>query len=493
MPLFEHMPWTNFQNENLDWVLEVTKKNETDISSIQTTIAEIEGNITTINTQITNIIEQIGEIDLTDLEARMDAVEADCLVLHGMANNTLARVMNDETQIESNTSNIATNTTDIGNNDIASQNRDNALSARITQLERAVIHDIYNYYNEGNKCIFGSDLRHLPSSIKDSDGYPIVGWGNKGNANQAGTATVRSFKFVDGGMVANTDSTGYDYYQVGKFTNGLFINGAYTVTIALVTADDATPTWYTHTFSSSTEQWTIATNCIIKIRKFYNWDDANTNHLFTISFMGIAANWNIFLNGRKIAFVYIESGNGSVDTSVTAKPPYDMKEREYFEQDSGSVELPEATIVGTGSGTASVTYYDLVGEPQTINCSITATVTAKKYGKVIEGYLNIRMGLTNNVGDLLARGAQFTLTGLAMSYDAINLPMPHSDSPLRGVANDSKYYAWEYNNTQNTYLFVNISDDGTWNIKLISSGMQNYTGSYNSYTDLRIPIKYIAT
>lgn len=492
MPLYEHMPYTNYENVNLDWIAKTVKAHDTDITqlkedvtNIQNTISAIEGSITNIETNITQIFEQLGDIDVDDLEARITALEAYDQTLHGMINNVLARVMGDEEDIAANTSNIATN-------DLASQNRDSALSARITQLERAVIHDIYNYYNEGNKCIFGSDLRHIPSAIKDSDGYPIVGWGNKGNANQAGTAAVRSFKFVDGGMVANTDSTSYDYYQVGKFTNGLFINGTYTVTIALVTADDATPTWYTHTFSSSTEQWTIATNCIIKIRKFYNWDDANTNHLFTMSFMGTAANWNTFLNGKKIAFIYIESGNGSVDTSVTAKPPYDMKEREYFEQDRGSVELPEATIVGTGSGTATVTYYDLVGEPQTISCSITATVTAKTYGKVVEGFLNVRMGLTNNVGDLLARGAQFTLTGLAMSYDAINLPMPHSDSPLRGVANDSKYYAWEYNNTQNTYVFVNISDNGTWNIKLISSGMQNYTGSYDSYTDLRIPIKYIS-
>ena len=46
MPLFEHMPYTNYQNANLDWLTTQVKKNETDIATIQTTIAGIEGQIT---------------------------------------------------------------------------------------------------------------------------------------------------------------------------------------------------------------------------------------------------------------------------------------------------------------------------------------------------------------------------------------------------------------------------------------------------------------
>ena len=121
------------------------------------------------------------------------------------------------------------------------------------------------------------------------------------------------------------------------------------------------------------------------------------------------------------------------------------------------------------------------------------TANLKKYGKMVDGYLVVRMNLNENVGDILSRGAQFTLTGLAMTYDGgINAPMPDATSPLRGVANDSKYYEWNYNNTQNTYLFVNISNDGTWNLKLLSGGMRNYTGTSTTYTEFRIPIHYIA-
>ena len=491
MPLFEHMPYTNFENINLDWILKTIKTHQTDIDQLKADVGDMKTTIINIQGDITTIYETIEGLDIDSILSRIGALEDEYTLLHNNLNTITLRVVADEEDIAANTAGVSANGTAIANNDLASQNRDNALSARITQLERATIHDIYNYYGETNQCIFGSDLRHLPSEILDDDGYPIVGWGNKYNANQAGTSQARSFKFIAGGMVANTDYASYDYFQVGKYTNGLGINGHYTVTLALVTADDATPTWYSHTFNGTSEQWTIASNCVIKIRKFYNWDDSNTNHLVTVAFCGTAANWNTFLNGKKIAYIFVENGTGTVDTSSTSKPEYSIKDREFFIEQEAQ-DLPEQTIVGTGSGTASVTYYDLVGEPQTINSTITATVTAKKYGKVIDGYINIRMGLSNNIGDILARGMNFTLTGLALTYDAVNLPMPSADSPLRGSANDSKYYAWAYNNTQNTYVFVNVADNGTWNIKAISSGMQNYTGSYDSYTDFRLPIKFIA-
>lgn len=488
----ENFPFVNAHGLNLDWILKKIKETEDRVEALET--------------------------DYTSLVERMNANDADNELLHRELDNITLRLVGDEETITGLTNSVTTITNNIttinnaiteiqeelegidlqaledlvNNNNIASINRDNALSARIANLERATLHDIYNYYSESNQLLFGSDLRHM-TPVLDSDGYPVVAWGNKTNANQAGTPETRGFKFIDGGMVADTSRSSYDYYQVGKFTNGLGINGAYTVTIALVNADDATPTWYKHTFTASNEAWTIATNCIIRLRKFYNWNDENTNHIMTVSFMGTPANWNTFLGNSKISFIFIENGTGSVDTSVTAKPEYNMKDREFFVSvDVPSPEIPEANIIGTGSGTANVTYYDLVGEPQTITCGITLTVTAKKYGKVVDGYVNIRMDLRNNIGNILARGMNFTLTGVALSYDGVNLPLPNANSSLRGVANDSKYYEWDYNNTQNTYVFINVSDNGTWNIKAISSGMQNYTGDSLGYTDFRIPLHYLA-
>ena len=153
MPLFEHMPYTNFENINLDWILKTIKQHDTDISTLKTDVQNINGQITTINTTIIEIQEQIGEIDIDDLEARITALEEYDQTLHGMINNVLARVMGDEEDITANTTNIAANTTNIETNDLASVSRDNALSARISALERAHLHDIYNYYAEGNQCI----------------------------------------------------------------------------------------------------------------------------------------------------------------------------------------------------------------------------------------------------------------------------------------------------------------------------------------------------
>lgn len=493
MGLFENLPFTNFENLNLDMIVK-------DISVMK-------GNEEFLKDKVEDIEEQIGDFNIEELEGRIDALEESDGNQNTEINLIKDRVFNLEasdtdqngeissikSRLTTAEGNIQTNAEDIDTNDQASRGRDDALSARIENLERATIHDIYNYFSESNQLLFGSDLRHM-APVLDSDGYPIVAWGNKTNASQAGTPEARSFKFVEGGMVADTSRTSYDYYQVGKFTNGLGINGTYTVTLALVNADDATPTWYKHTFTASNEAWTIASNCIIRIRKFYNWNDETTNHILTVAFMGTAANWNTFLGNRKISFIFIENGTGSIDTSVTAKPPYNMKDREFFaETEAPTPSLPEAVITGQVTEDATVTYYDLVGEPQTITSQIIMTANLKKYGKMVDGYINVRMNLNANVGDVLARGAQFTLTGLAMTYDGgVNAPMPDLTSPLRGSATDSKYYEWDYVNTQNCYLFVNISNDGTWNLKLLSGGMRNYTGSSTTFTEFRIPIHYIA-
>ena len=490
----ENFPFVNAHGLNLDWILKKIKETEDRVEALET--------------------------DYTRLVERMNANDADNELLHRELDNITLRLVNDEEIISGLTNSVTTitnNITTINNaiteiqeelegidlqaledlvnsNNIASINRDNALSARIANLERATLHDIYNYYSESNQLLFGSDLRHM-SPVLDSDGYPIVAWGNKTNASQAGTPETRGFKFVEGGMVADTSRTSYDYYQVGKFTNGLGINGAYTVTLALVNADDATPTWYKHTFTAANEAWNIATNCVIRMRKFYNWNNEATNHIMTVAFMGTSANWSTFLGNSKISFIFIENGTGSVDTSVTAKPEYNMKDREFFvETETPTPIIEERFISGNGTATAVINYYDLVGDVQTLNAEVTASVFAKKYGKVVDGYINIHIDLANNLGDKLARGMNFTITGLAMTYEGgVNLPLPNENSALRGVANDSKYYEWGYNNTQNTYAFVNISNNGTWNIKSISSGMQNYTGGEpTTYTDLRVPLHYIA-
>lgn len=396
MPLFEHMPYTNFENVNLDWIVNTIKTHQTDIDQLkadvgdmQTTIVNIQGDITTIQENITNIIEQIGEIDIEALEARVDDLEEEDVVINNKITNVLTRVMGDEENIE-------TNTTNITNNDLASVNRDNALSARISALERAHLHDVYNYYAEGNQCLFGSDLRNLPSACKTSDGYP-AGWGNKSNRTE-GQTVARSFKFVDNGMCADTTSTGYDYYQVGRYSSGLLNEGVFTVTFAVSTGGDATPTWYSHTFQSESDIWTVAENCTIKFRNFLSWSGADTFYK-TIGFQGTAANWNTFLNGKYIVFIYVEAGTGSVAHDATDKCRFDIKDRLFF------TEMPTPALPATyveqralRNKEVDAYYIDAVGEQVSYKLPIALasfTLWADVSGKIVAGYCAITVKKTS--------------------------------------------------------------------------------------------------
>ena len=338
MALFEHQPYTNFENINLDMILadiKTIKENEASLDSrvdaLEASYTTINENITNIQTDITNIYEQIGEIDLTALEARMDAVEADCLVLHNSLNNVLTRLMNDETQIE-------TNTTNIGTNDLASVNRDNALSARISALERATVHDIYNYYADGNQLLFGSDLRNIPSSCKKLN-YPI-GYGNKSNKPFGDGDDERLFVYTDGGFQLNSsigEST-YDYYQFGVVANN-FGNRTFTLTLAITgSSGNPTPTWLKHTFADATEAWQIGTDCYIGFTATDATLDADFPNMMKMELKGRRDKWVNVLGSNKIIFAYLEYGTGSVDITASYKPLYEAKDRLPF------IGMPEPTI-----------------------------------------------------------------------------------------------------------------------------------------------------
>lgn len=368
MPLFEHMPYTNYQNANLDWLTTQVKKNETDIATIQTTIAGIEGQITTINTSITQIIEEIGEIDLSEIENRITTLEGEYTTLHNSLNNVTLRLVGDEEDITANTGNIATNTTDIATNNDASIARDNALAARIASLERAHLHDIYNYYSEGNMLLFGSDLRNLPDSCK-SGGFPIS-YGNATNRHlYVGTTKTRAWKLTANGFQPNTASPdGYDYYQMGKFPASLGVADYVTVTFAVSTGGDATPNaWYKHTFQASNEQWEVATGCIVKFMQ--HTDDVNSD-IYTVAFLGTPANWaNVIDSSHYIPYIFVEWGTGSVSTEATDKCKFDIKDRMPFME----IAAPEYTPTITNK---SKTFYGLAAEATwTDNQGFTHTVS----------------------------------------------------------------------------------------------------------------------
>lgn len=399
MPLFEHMPYCNYQNSNLDWIVKQTKKNETDISAIQTAIATIEGQITNINTNITNILEQIGEFDITELEARVDAVEADCTVLHNSLNNVTLRLVADEGDIAANTGNIATNTTDISTNNDASIARDNALAARIASLERAHLHDIYNYYSEGNMLLFGSDLRNLPDSCKQ-DGFPI-GYGNSTNRHlYVGTTKTRAWKLTANGFQPNTDSTdGYDYYQMGQFPASLGVADYVTVTFAVSTGGDATPSaWYKHTFQASNEQWEVASGCIVK---FAQHTDGVNPEIYTVQFLGTPASWaNVVDSNHYIPYIFVEWGTGSVSTEATDKCKFDIKDRLPFMDITAPEYTP--TVVTTSKTFTNLsilaTWSDAQGFVHQVTVPYNLSVTVKQISeKIYNAYITIVFSWENNI------------------------------------------------------------------------------------------------
>ncbi len=486
MPLFEHMPYTNFENINLDWILKTIKQHDTDISTLKTDVQNINGQITTINTTITEIQEQIGEFDITELEARVDAVELRCTQLNNNINNVLNRVIADEGDIATNTGHIATNTEDISTNNDASIARDNALAARIASLERAHLHDIYNYYSEGNMLLFGSDLRNLPDSCK-RDGFPI-GYGNPTNRHlYVGQTKTRAWKLTANGFQPDTSSTdGYDYYQMGQFPASLGVADYVTVTFAVSTGGDATPSaWYKHTFQASNEQWEVASGCIVK---FAQHTDGVNPEIYTVQFLGTPANWaNVVDSSHYIPYIFVEWGTGSVSTEATDKCKFDIKDRLPF-MDITAPEYTPTVVGGNKFFTnlpATATWVDAQGFTHTVEVPIDLRVYYTSVdGKTYNVEAHFVFKWTNNVDMILNLNAFSIDFNQQMSWGEND-----SDDPFFSLSTYNAHLvnradsvsrlqgAYEYDLRNNLYVNYAFSTSGIasrahyFQLHVVSSGL----------------------
>lgn len=473
----ENFPFVNAHGMNLDWLLKTVKDHERRISEIT--------------------------LDLTNYNTRITALENDCVVLHNSLNNLTLRVVHDEELIEQLQGLVGTNTTNITNittrvtnieneladidlseledlvetNNINSINRDNALSARISQLERGTLHDIYNYYSDGNMLLFGSDLRNLPDTCKEG-GFPKR-YGNKLNRHlSVGTETVRAWKLTNKGFEVDTTNSSYDYYQMGQFPPSLGVVDSVTVTFCVSTGGDATGTWYSHTFTGSSEQWTIRSGCVVRFGTFLDGD----NTVYTVQFLGTPANWlNIVPNGSCIPFIYVEYGTGSVDTSASAKPKFNSKDRQFFESNTAVIPAP-TNFSENKSQDVDAFYYDSVGDTVNYKLPTTSNIRVWWFNKMLNGFITINCRPTSE-----AQGVS-QLDGINENgcYAEYDLALTNSTIPVIGFNLHFPVYDMIGNKQGEAYLMKGDNDTVMTkvHVKLSSTGF-SIDGATEKY--LQIP------
>ena len=480
MGLYENFPFVNQHGLNLDWMLKKIKELEDAENETSNAVTALQGSVTTIETNITHIYEMLADIDLSDIVSRITALEGEYTTLHNSLNNVTLRVVHDEELIEANTGNIATNTEDIDNNNIGSINRDNALSARIAQLERATLHDIYNYYSDGNMLLFGSDLRNLPSECKDG-GFPI-NYGNKLNKHLAvGTETVRAWKLTSKGFEVDTTNSSYDYYQMGKFPPSLGVVSPFTVTFCVSTGGDATGTWYSHTFQGSSEQWTIRSGCIVRLGTFLDGDST----VYSVQFLGTPANWlNIVPSGSCIPYIYVEYGNGSVDTSASAKPKFSMKDRLFFTGNEPVIPTP-SNFAENKSQDVDAFYYDAVGDQVNYKLPTTNNIRVWWFNKMLSGFITINCKPTSEATGVTQLDG-INENGCYAEYD---LSLTNSTIPVIGFNSHFPVYDMVGNKQGEAYLMKGDNDTVMTkvHVKLASTGFV-----INGVTDKYLQIPFNA-
>lgn len=463
MALYEWFPFTNEHGMNFDWLLKAIKEirdrvNEErdDLDALTARVQLLETDVNTLKSTVQNHGTRITALEnnYSSLSNAIAGIESSITTI----NNDLVEIHNqidgiDLTEIE--------NT--ITNNNIQSINRDNALSARIGQLERATLHDVYNYYSDGNMLLFGSDLRNLPDTCKEG-GFPKR-YGNKLNKHLAvGTSTVRAWKLTAKGFEVDTTNSSYDYYQMGQFPPSLGVVDSVTVTFCVSTGGDATGTWYQHTFTGASEQWTIRSGCIVRFGTFLD----NDNTIYSVQFLGTPANWlNVVPSGSCIPFIYVEYGTGSVDTSASAKPKFNSKDRQFFETNTAVIPEP-SNFAQNITQDIDAFYYDAVGEQVNYKLPTTSNVRVWWFNKMLNGFITINCRPTSTASGVTQ------LDGINENgcYAEFDLALSDSTIPVIGFNSHFPVYDMIGNKQGEAYLIKGDNDTVMTkvHVKLSSTG-----------------------
>ena len=158
MALYEHMPYTNYENINLDWIIKTVKQLEERVTTIEGQIVEIQTTITQIQT------------DLGDIWTRITAIEGDIQNIYDLINQLdLQSIINRLTQIEESIQNIQTQIANyhidelwetVNNLQNLINNYYTSLSYRISVLERATINPINEEFSLFNQISGGDSFRN---------------------------------------------------------------------------------------------------------------------------------------------------------------------------------------------------------------------------------------------------------------------------------------------------------------------------------------------
>ena len=115
MGLFEHFPYVNFHEKNIDWILRDIKKRDDDIADLQERMTAAEGNITNLFTITTSLDGRVticetritaAETDISGLKTRVTAAESNITDLQGRMTEAESDIDDLETGLSSAQSSI---------------------------------------------------------------------------------------------------------------------------------------------------------------------------------------------------------------------------------------------------------------------------------------------------------------------------------------------------------------------------------------------------
>lgn len=332
--LWENLPYTNYENINLDMIIEDMKiiiqhvqEIETHLEQLDQIVADhgsritiIEGDITEINEQITTINETIESLNIDEIVQQITEINEQIThieeILDGLDIDALITMINTY-----NSQSIA---------------RDDDLSRRISLLEQATINPIDIYTGTENLILWGSDFRQLPSNAKDEYGYPIgapVG-------NTEGTAAANpAVMFDEYGYTVNPEGSGYTYLTLGRINdiprNSNTLSLPITVTLGILTGTPSmsqTPTEIVKTITTLNQNIDLATElgASVSLRLDFNSSDK----YFTLDIRGSATNMTTAFTNKHLCYCRVEYGAGSAGVRFNN---HDSKIANLISQASGAL------------------------------------------------------------------------------------------------------------------------------------------------------------